>query len=451
MNRFFSRIYLSTWIVVIVTSVLTMFLAGLLPKRSGNDGSSYDEQLVAVVANDLRDALARDPGVAVHTVTDRHVLDFDRLMQIYVLDSSGKDVLGRRLPFAVSRLARQVAAATDAAPQIEDARLKLFRDGLQGYLVVGFQPGYPMGRVLIRPGARTILVVVALIVSAVVALILTRFIVLPVRRLREAGHRVAEGDLSVRVAHTVGGRKDDIADLARDFDTMTDRIEQLLSTQKRLMRDVSHELRSPLSRLQALQSLARQKAQGDELDIVVRMERETERLNQLIGQILDFARLEARDAIDRRNTDLTDLLRAIADDAVVEIGDADKDVVLVGPERCLLLVDNALLHSAFENIIRNAVRFTRDGTNVGVTIVEEGEHVVVQVDDCGPGVPDDALAHMFEPFYQVDEARSARNAGSGVGLAIAQRAVKLHGGVIEAANRLSGGLRVTVRLPRNSS
>ncbi len=451
MNRFFGRIFLSTWIIVIVTSVLTMFLAGMLPKRGSDDGASYDEQLVAVVANDLRDALARDPGVAVRTVTDRHVLDFDRLMQIYVLDRSGKDVLGRRLPFAVSRAARQVGAATTASLRIDDARLKLFHEGLQGYLVVGFQSGYPMGRVLIRPGARAILVIVALLVSAAVSLVLTRFIVLPVRRLREAGHRVADGDLGVRVAHTVGGRQDDIAHLARDFDTMTDRIEQLLSTQQRLMRDVSHELRSPLARLQALQSLARQKAQGAELDIVIRMERETERLNQLIGQILTFARLEAREEIERRNTDLADLLRAVADDAIVEIGDSDKDVTLAGSERCLLLVDNALLHSAFENIVRNAVRFTRDGTKVEVTLADEGRYTIVHVDDRGPGVPPEALAHMFEPFYQVDEARPARKGGSGVGLAIAKRAVDLHGGEIEATNRKSGGLRVTVRLPRNPS
>ena len=448
MSRFFRRIFVSVWIILIATMTLTVFLASLLP-ASNDESLRYDSQLVRVVADDLRTALAQSPATAARRIADRHVLDFGRLMQIYVLDEQGRDVLERRLPFAVSRLYRRTSVISDQPLEIRDPRIALHSDGLRGHLVVGFQAGYPLGRVLVRPGARALLLLVAILVSAAVSLILARFIVLPVRRLQQAGHRVAEGDLSVRVAHTVGGRQDDIAQLARDFDAMTERIERLLTAQRRLMRDVSHELRSPLARLQALLSLARQRLSGeDDSSILDRMEAESERLNRLIEEILSFARIDAQEDIDRRHTDIADLVRAITDDAAIEIGDAAKDVSYRGPERLTMDVDSALLHSAIENVVRNAVRFTEAGTTVGVSVSESDDTITVTVDDHGSGVPDNVLNTLFEPFYQVDESRSPQSGGSGVGLAIAKRAIELHGGQIHAENRTPGGLRVVMRLPK---
>ena len=448
MTRFFRRILVSVWIVVIATVVLTLFFASLLP-ASNDESLQYDAQLVNVVADDLRDALADNPAGAAQRIADRHLLDFGRLMQIYVLDVEGIDVLDRRLPFAVSRLYRRTSAVSDEPLETRDPRLTVHRDGLQNHMVVGFQGGYPLGRVLIRPGARALLIVVAIVVSAAVSLVLARFIVLPVRRLQQAGHKVAEGDLSVRVAHTVGGRQDDIAQLARDFDAMTERIERLLSAQRRLMRDVSHELRSPLARLQALQSLARQRLSDEEdSSILDRMESESERLNQLIEEILSFARIDTQEEIRRQKTDIADLIRAVTDDVAIEIGDDAKDVIYEGPDRLAMEVETALVHSAIENVVRNAVRFTESGTTVKVGVRDTADDVVITVDDHGSGVPVDALNKLFEPFYQVDESRSHESMGSGVGLAIAKRAVKLHNGSIHAENREPAGLRVVLRLPK---
>lgn len=448
MSRIFRRIFVSVWIILIATGVMTFFFAGMLP-ASHDETLQYDSQLVNVVAEDLREApLTGDYSVA-QFVTDRHVLDFGRIMQIYVLDENGKDVLNRTLPFAVSRLYGRTSAMSDEPLQIRDPRLTVHREGLHGYVVVGFQERYPLGRVLIRPGARALLLLVAILVSAAVSLILTRFIVLPVRRLQEAGHRVAEGDLSVRVAHTVGDRQDDIAQLARDFDTMTGRIERLLTAQRRLMRDVSHELRSPLARLQALQSLARQRlTDNDDTSVLDRMEAESERLNHLIEEILSFARIDAQEEVQRQKTDLADMIRAITDDVSIEIGEEPKDVNYQGPDRLTLDVESALIHSAIENIVRNAIRFTESGTAVTVAIEEGVEDVTIAVDDHGPGVPDEALDKLFEPFYQVDESRTPSSGGSGVGLAIAKRAIDLHGGSIRASNRTPNGLRVEMRIPK---
>ncbi|MDJ0653555.1 MAG: ATP-binding protein [Xanthomonadales bacterium] len=441
MNHFFRRILVSVWLTMFVASGLT-FLSSVLIPRSNDDGSLYQAELVSAVARELQGTLEASVPAPTQAVADQFKLSFDQLLEIYLLDPHGRDVHDRQLPRPVSRL---LTADREGTPW-SDPRLIVHRDGLEGYMVVGFLTAY--GSLLINPAERPTLLLVMLLVSAVVSYGLARFIVLPIRHLRQAGHRVAAGDLSVRVGHTVKGRKDDIALLARDFDAMTERIDSLLTGQQRLMRDVSHELRSPLARLQALQSLARQRFKGDDqTHILDRMESESERLNQLIEEILSYARLDARHEIRRQNTDLADLLKTIVDDALTEIGDSGKDISYIGPERLTLNIDADLIHRAVENVVRNAVRFTPDGTTVQVTLTSQSESVLVTVTDQGPGVPEGDLGRLFEPFFQVDESRPPQSLGSGVGLAIARRAMQLHQGTIAADNADGGGLRVHMVLP----
>ncbi|MEM9301715.1 MAG: ATP-binding protein [Pseudomonadota bacterium] len=446
MNRFFRRILLSVWLTLVAGVMLAFVVTRWLPSDE-TDVLGLNEALVAAIAGDLGLLLAEgavDPG---GQLAARHPLAFEDLLEIYVIDeSTGGDIQDRRLPLPVRAALERFPSATPI-----DARVILAPAETPGFRVIGFHKRFPLTETVRRTGGRPILLLTMLLVSAVVSFFLARFIVLPVRHLREAGHRVAEGDLSVRVAHTVGDRKDDIAMLARDFDTMTERIGRLLGSQQRLMRDVSHELRSPLARLQALQSLARQRfTAADETLILDRMDAESERLNELIERILSFARLDAQQEIRRQFTDLADLVRTIIDDVHIELGEGDIIVQLAGPDRLTLDADAGLLHSAIENIVRNAVRFTPEGSVVMVTLSERESTVQLMVNDEGPGVPDTALPQLFDPFFQVDESRPPGDGGSGVGLAIARRAVQLHGGTIEAENRSEGGLRVTVELPLRS-
>jgi two-component system sensor histidine kinase CpxA len=293
-----------------------------------------------------------------------------------------------------------------------------------------------------------VLIAFWIVVAAAVSFILARFIVVPVRRLRLAEQQVAAGDLSVRVAHTVGKRTDDIARLARDFDVMTERVDTLMQSQQRLMRDVSHELRSPLARLQALLSIARQKADAEHAEQIDRMEVELERLDALIGQILVFSRLEIQDAVVRRPTDIVDLARNIVDDASIEAQVAEKHIQISGPERCVIDLDSGLVQSALENVLRNALRYTPPGTAVDVSISEGTHDIRVVVDDHGPGIPVDALESVFEPFYRVAAAEQSHSSGGGIGLAIAKRGIELHQGGITAENREGGGLRIEIVLPK---
>ncbi len=438
MNSFFRRILLSVWLTVVAGIALAFLLTRWLPTT---EVDIANQALVRLLAADLQQTIALGEASPAERVAKRHALNYAEMLSIFVIDlESGEDIEGRSLPWSVR-------SALDHGAGNDD-QLILTPFETPGFLVVGYQKRYPMAQALGRIGGRPVVLLAMLAVSAMMSYWLARFIVLPVRHLRDAGRRVAAGDLSVRVAHTVGDRQDDIAELARDFDTMTERIGGLLSTQQRLMRDVSHELRSPLARLQALQSVARQRfTTADQIRLLDRMDTESERLNELIERILSFARLDAQQGIRRQFTDIADLVRTIIDDVHIELSNEDILVRQSGPDRLTLEVDAGLLHSAIENVVRNAVRFTRAGSVVEVTLSESAAGVRVIVDDEGPGVPEAALPHLFDPFFQVDESRQHGDGGSGVGLAIARRAVELHQGAIRAENRAGGGLRVTIELP----
>jgi two-component system sensor histidine kinase CpxA len=449
---FFWRIFLSVWAIVLITFMATNWAASWLPwPGNGVDTVRFPEQMVDLIARELRSRLAIDPTTAASELAEEHRLNFSPMLNIYVLDPQGKDVLGRALPDDVAKIAHSEEDPIISLNKNRRLRLHVRDQGLKGYRVVGDEGYFPIGDAMTKPGARGMLILFMLVVSVIVSLVLARFIVLPVRRLRRAGQKVAEGDLTVRVAPTVGGRTDDIARLAREFDVMTGRIDALLQSQQRLMRDVSHELRSPLARLQALLSIARQNAGNEGTRQIDRMEAELERLDDLIGEILAFTRLEAKTGVETRPTDVVDLIQNIVDDASLEAQASGRQIDLQGPARCVVHLDSGLIQSAIENVVRNALKYTADGTTVGVTVVAEAGCLRVVIDDRGPGVPEEAIDKIFQPFYRVEDSRSTRSGSGGIGLAIAQRSVRLHGGTITANNRAGGGLRVEISLPYNST
>ncbi len=449
MSRFALRIFLSTWLIVATTVALTVFATRWLPTSDDSlPGRRYDGKMLELVVRQLQPHLSENSAEMEAAVRALPIFELDHVVQLYVIDANGKDVLDRELPSPVARLVREFAPQGDYLPLITDPRLEFVRGELGPYTVVSFYGRFPLGRVFAQPGARTLLGLFAVLVSAAVSIVLARFVVLPVRRLRVAGQQVAEGDLSVRVAPTVGSRKDDIAELARDFDVMTERVHALIESQQRLMRDVSHELRSPLARLQALLSIARQHLESSERVPLDRMERELERLDELIGEILSYARLETMNRVERRPTDLVDLIENIVDDADVEGQEEGKQIRLRAPTSCVMELDAGLIQSAIENVVRNALKHTAPQTTVDVTITESPSSVNISVHDQGPGVPPEALDKLFDPFFRVEDSRGTHSGSGGIGLAIASRSVRLHGGTISATNRPEGGLTVLITLHR---
>jgi two-component system sensor histidine kinase CpxA len=258
---------------------------------------------------------------------------------------------------------------------------------------------------------------------------------------------MAAGDLSVRVAEQLRHADAETRALGGDLDRMAERIQALLESERRLRRDISHELRSPLTRLNIALELIRRKSSADLAPAFDRVERDTQRLDAMIRELLTLNRLESEGMGQGEGIDLAQLVRQIADDAAVEAEQRGGEVRAAATGECNVRGNSELLRRAVENVVRNAVRFTDAGTHVEVELERRGERILLSVRDHGPGVPKSALPHIFEPFYRVADDRSRGSGGTGLGLAITEQAVTLHGGTVSARNREGGGLIVEIELP----
>ncbi len=267
----------------------------------------------------------------------------------------------------------------------------------------------------------------------------------PIRRLREGFAQAANGQLDVRVSPGMGERRDELADLGRDFDHMAERMQQLVGGQKRLLHDVSHELRSPLARLQAAVGLARQRPERTE-ETLSRIERECERMNQLIGELLTLSRLEAGSVGTAVPVDMGELLLALVEDARFDGMGMNVAIDYAPGRMAQVLADGEMLHRAIENIVRNALRYAPPGSSVRIEAgADESSRFRIAVQDSGPGVNESELAAIFTPFYRGQGEK--RGDGYGLGLAIASQIVRMANGVIGAKNIENTGLLVFVDLP----
>ena len=296
--------------------------------------------------------------------------------------------------------------------------------------------------------ARVLRILAVILTAGIVCYGLARYLTAPLGKLREATRRFADGDLSARVGGKVARRRDEIAGLARDFDEMAARIENLIAAQKNLTTDISHELRSPLARLSVALEIARVKASDEVKSSLDRIEREAARLNEMIGQMLLLSKLESGAAtIEKRDLELSNIVREVAADADFEARAANKSVTIKAAETCRISGNRELLRSAIENVVRNAVRHTPDKTAVEVELTTQKNRAVITIRDYGAGVPDQDLQRLFEPFYRAEYARTRKSGGFGLGLAITARAVHAHGGQVAAMNHEQAGLIIKIELP----
>ncbi|MDH4047095.1 MAG: ATP-binding protein [Gammaproteobacteria bacterium] len=448
MRSLLLRIFVAFWSIILITIAVAAAI-----------GHSYAERTRIALQNfEVGDAVL-EASAALQENGREGLTDWLRNLPgpaeklFYVVDDKGKDLLGRRLPEIVrislrrfgDRESRPKRAQRDQ-PNLRPARpfTQLIGPDEREYTVFVVPPHSVRAKWLADRGLGG-LIVLALIVSAVASFILAQTLSRPIRQLRSSANAIAEGRLDTRVAEGVGKRRDELGLLAADFDRMADELQSAWQKQTELTRNVSHELRSPLARLRVALELARRKT-GDlaELD---RIDLETERLNELIGQILEYSRLDVDSAERLSNIDLGELLHSVVDDVRFEHGypDSGVNIEFDSEDSCTINGFPGALRSCFENVLRNAVQHGRNGGDVRVRLGIESSQAIVAVEDQGGGVPEQELAKIFEPFYRLGSKQGPARQ-SGLGLAIASRAATLNGGTIRASNH-ANGLRVEIRLP----
>lgn len=456
MGRLFWKFFLAFWLAL-VTAAVGVGIVVSLHQRSAETEWTMPLRPGGFIL-DAADGVLRAGGPAVLAAALREWRQ-DGEGGVFVVDAGGTDLLGRAVPAAALAQARAEAEGADGGrdsrPEpVREVRLAdgshylLFRDGQAarlpgppGPLNAGpGAPGGPRG----QPPDHRLPIAAGLLASLAFSALLAWYLAKPIRNLRWAFEAAAAGYLETRVAPLMGRRSDEIADLGRDFDRMAAQLQGLIAAQQRLLHDVSHELRSPLARLQVAIGLARQRPETMP-DALERIEREAGRVDELVGELLTLSRLEAgMDDAPADTVDLVEMVAAIVDDACFEARAAGRDLALTARGEVLATVRAELLYRAFENVIRNAVKYTAAGTTVEV---EAGADAAggfrLTVSDRGPGVAGADLEAIFEPFYRAGKG----GVGFGLGLAIARGAVVAHGGGIVAQAREAGGLRVEIRLP----
>jgi two-component system sensor histidine kinase CpxA len=376
--------------------------------------------------------------------------------ELYLLNSKGVGLNASNLPGGADVL-MQKTLSTDTVQIANLATQPLVAKKLMGTdkraYVFMMQMPHGMNHFAAEMSHTFILrILAALLASGVVCLLMTRYLTAPIRKLKSAVRHLAQGDLHVRVAESLGRRKDEIAALGRDFDAMAGRIESLMKAQERLFREIAHELRSPLTRLNVALEICRKHTNENTHRFLDRIATETDNLSLLITQLLTLSRLDNADlTLQRKPVVLENLIGRIAQDASFEGETRDCAVVFECRDRCTLPADGNLLRSAIENVIRNALRFTPNGTQVEVSQSiqrnKNGTKAVLSVRDYGPGVPPGNLQNLFKPFFRADDVKVRTSESAGLGLAIAMRAVHMHNGLITARNADDGGLIVEIRLP----
>ncbi len=451
MKSLFLKIFLSFWLAQALFLVLAILVTlAFRPRASSWEG------LLATALNESMNAYEQNGRTGLRDYLEN--LERTQHVRAYLYNENMEEVSHRgapewalRVATGGSRIPHEGFIFPTPPPVLRDSRAS--SDGLHRYTLVLSPPPGP--RLFLGPKGLPIPgLFIAVISSGLVCYLLAWFLTMPVVRLRAATRRLAAGDLSARAGAPSVRRRDEVAGLMRDFDTMASRLEALVKAQSRLLNDISHELRSPLARLNVALGLARQRSGPESAAMLERIELEAGRLNELIGRLLTLARMEdGEQRAPSTPVSLEEIVLNVAEDAEFEAQARHCHV------RCEIPAgswevrgDASLLHSAVENVVRNAIRYTREGTTVEIRLeriksAARGDEAVVRVTDCGDGVPADALEKLFQPFYRLDDARGRQTGGVGLGLAITERAVRFHGGRVSATNRAEGGLMVEIHLP----
>lgn len=449
------KIFLWFWLAMIVINV-AFFAAVALTRPTPTRRSWRD--LAQTGANAQKAAEAFEQSGSAALAVALQTTEKNSGVSATFFDENGHELSGRSVPPGATELLARVAESRDlefnfAGPGTLVARPVVSAKG-QRYIYLAHIPRPPFQSLWQTQAIRLLII---LVIGGIFCYWLARYVTTPLFKLRTTTNQLAEGHLGARVSTNLSKRRDEVGDLGRDFNMMAERLESMVKAQQRLLGDISHELRSPLARLGVALGLARQRSGVEANSALNRIERESDNLNEMISQLLTLTRLESgTDSRKRSEVDLDALVREVSEDADFEARSLNRSVQVVASDKCSINGVEELLRSAVENVVRNAVRFTPEGTAVEVALRKQNgsrdNFAVISVRDRGNGVPAESLEKIFRPFYRTEDARDRQSGGgTGLGLAITERAVRMHGGTVQAVNAPEGGLAVEMRFHLPSS
>jgi two-component system sensor histidine kinase CpxA len=451
MRSLFLKIFFWFWATVIVTGVALVLTFVLEPRGVPSRWHATLFDTARYSGTIAVETMDRDGIAATSAYLER--MQHATRMTACLFDSAGNVLAGSHCnSFQDMASHVRTSRSSDFSMKYGIARSALLLYGQSGraYIFATELPAGPRAALGINRAALLLQWGVALLVSGLICSLLTRYITGPILGLREMSQKLAAGDLSARTPSGSLQRQDEIGDLIRDFNAMASRIEELISRQRQLISDISHELRSPLARLSVALDLGRERKGND--PAFEQMQEDLHILDDLIGRLLIIAKLDmSAPQVPMVDLDLTDILSQVVRNAEFESKEPNGAIQLTSTRSCIVRGNGELLQSAIENVIRNAIRYTYGGTSVEVRIEPEssssGTKIRLVVRDYGPGVPDSELKNIFQPFYRTTDARDRQSGGTGLGLAIADRVVRIHGGTIRAENATPRGLRIVIDLP----
>jgi len=442
----FTRLFLAFWAAVIISIAASFLLFAPKDPPSKRLWETMARGAVIPVAESMVDDIERGDRTAASALQSR--LSENGNATIAIFDADGNSVLSGTLPpeLEVQSFLHSSETVRNLSEDRTVGKSTFTSASGKRYTLVALL------RDFMRPEPKGELARFAILVfvSGLICYGVARYLTTPLVVLRNTAKKLAAGDLSARASSARSVGRDEISSLVRDFNDMAARIQLLVGAERRLTSDISHELRSPLARLGVALGIARNKSTPELQGSLDRIELEAERLNALVGEILRLASLESSaERLQFTNFDLGVLTEKIAEDANFEGRQKSTQVLFetAGETPCIN-GDRELVHRAVENVVRNAVHYTPNGTNVEVGLSSSPASIVLTVRDQGPGVPKEELRKILQPFYRVGDDRGRNTGGHGLGLAISAHAIELHGGSIEATNAVSSGLLVTIHLPR---
>lgn len=451
MRSLYWKIFISFWFATVLIIFTTAWVTSQIAQKSSQPAreemfmDSYANAAVATFESGQQSALLKW----------LNQIGLSRHMSIYLLSNTGEIIGTQTPPEHVKLVSKNLM--NDELPSegiFKTGKLIVSHEILSTsgkYYRLAAVSEKPISYFVQIPWAGlTIRLTLATVISGLICYLLSLYLTKPLRTLGLAAKSIATGKLNTRVGHFRGHNKDEIAELSNDFDRMAEQLETLITSKERLLQDISHELRSPLARLNIAIELGKNKTRQLADPEFNRMALESSRLNELIGEILEFARLEKSTTdLDIKKVNLNGLLSDIVKDANYEFEKESVHIEMQEVAPCELFIDKRLIRRAIENIVRNASHYSPKDKLVVISthLSENNNQILIDIKDKGPGVPEDQLETIFNPFYRVDTSRTKKTGGYGLGLAIAARAVALHHGTIAAINNPDGGLMVQITLP----